>query len=280
MKVVRSALVCLAIGLFAVLFFDPFMSALGGLLTFGHAKHVVLQYPARLRAELHQKGFRYLSYGEIPVCARQGIVSVEDKRFYSNSGIDLLAIFRVMAMSLVNDHTDHGGSTLTQQLARIIIREPRDEPSLLAEARGLIKILRYALVVNHEFTKPQVMTLYLNSVYFGKRAQGIAQAARAYFHRDIGQLGLGQCVYLTGLPQAPSVFGREPSGQYAMQRYRHVLWTMVRNHYLRAKQARKLEWKALFARGASASRRPVRRVSAKDPEAVLLERAGRNRSRT
>jgi penicillin-binding protein 1A len=157
---------------------------------------------------------------------------VEDKRFFTNSGIDLIAIVRVLGMTVVNDHTDHGGSTITQQLARIIVNEPRNEPSALAEVLGMMKILRYTLIVNHEFTKPEIMELYFNSVYFGKHAQGIAQAAKAYFGRDLEQLSLGQCLYLTGLPQAPSIFGRDAAGPGAMQRYRHVLSTMVRNHYL------------------------------------------------
>ena len=228
----RRSVLLLGIGLLFALYFGPLMSALGGLLSYGQAGRVVQSYPARLREELRAKGDRYVPYAEIPSCARQGITSVEDKRFFTNTGIDLLAIVRVLAMTFVNDHTDHGGSTITQQLARIIVAEPRNEPSAFAEVLGLMKILRYTLVVNHELTKPQIMELYFNSVYFGRHAQGIAQAAEAYFHRDLEHLGLGQCLYLTGLPQAPSIFGRDAAGPGAMRRYQHVLATMVRNHYL------------------------------------------------
>jgi len=146
----------------------------------------------------------------------------------------------------VNDHTDHGGSTITQQLARIIVEEPRNEPSALAEVLGMMKILRYTLIVNYQLTKPEIMELYFNSVYFGKHAQGIAQAAKAYFGRDLERLGLGQCLYLTGLPQAPSIFGRDAAGPGAMQRYRHVLSTMVRNRYLSEAAADELKRERLF----------------------------------
>jgi len=242
----RLSVLLVGIGLLFVLYFGPLMSALGGLLSYGQAGRAVQSYPARLRKELRGKGARYVPYAEIPSCARQGIASVEDKRFFTNTGIDLLAIVRVIGMTVVNDHTDHGGSTITQQLARIIVNEPRNEPSALAEVLGMMKILRYTLIVNFEFTKPEIMELYLNSVYFGKHAQGIAQAAKAYFYEDIEHLSLGQCLYLAGLPQAPSIFGRDAAGPGAMQRYRHVLSTMVRNHNLSGVTAEELTREGLF----------------------------------
>jgi penicillin-binding protein 2A len=236
----RLAVLFLGTGLLFLVYFNPLMSALGGLLSYGQSGRAVRSYPARLHEELRAKGDRYVPYSQIPMCARQGITSVEDKRFFTNSGIDLLAIVRALGMTFVNDHTDHGGSTITQQLARIIVAEPRNEPTAFAEVLGLMKILRYTLVVNYEFTKPQIMELYFNSVYFGKHAQGIAQAAKAYFRRDLEHLSLGQCLYLTGLPQAPSIFGRDAAGPGAMKRYRHVLATMVRNHYLSEVAAQEL----------------------------------------
>ena len=242
----RRSVLLLGMGLLFVLYFGPLMSALGGLLSLGRAGRTVQSYPARLREELRGKGARYVPYAEIPWCARQGIASVEDKRFFTNTGIDLIAIVRVIGMTFVNDHADHGGSTITQQLARIIVNEPRNEPSALAEVLGMMKILRYTLILNFDFAKPEIMELYLNSVYFGKHAQGIAQAAEAYFSSDLEHLSLGQCLYLTGLPQAPSIFGRDPAGPGAMQRYRHVLSTMVRNHYLSGVTADELKRESLF----------------------------------
>jgi len=261
MKWMRRLLVVLAAALLVLLFFNSLMSTLGGLLAHGEAKRVVLAYPAKLRREFERKKLRYVPYAEIPVCARRGIVSVEDKRFFTDSGIDPIAILRVIAMSVVNDHTDHGGSTLTQQLARIVIREPRNEPSMWAEIRGLARIMRYALVVDHEYSKAKILELYLNSVYFGRHAQGIAQAAEAYFHAPLERVSLGQCLYLTGLPQAPSVFGRDPAGPLAMRRYRHVLATMVRNHYLPEVVARVLGREDLFEGGASHARHGGARAS-------------------
>lgn len=250
-RAARIASWCAALGLLAFLFADPLMLLLGDALAHGEPQALVLRYPAQLREELRRAGLRYTPYAEIPACAKEGIVSVEDKRFFSNTGIDLIAILRVLAMSVVNDHQDHGGSTITQQLARIVIREPRKEPSMLAEALGLARILRYTLILNHDFTKPQIMELYFNAVYFGRHAQGIAQAAQAYFHASLVRLTLGECLYLTGLPQAPAIFGRDPGGPAAMGRYRHVVATLVRNGYLAPAAARVLDRQNLFPPASS-----------------------------
>jgi membrane peptidoglycan carboxypeptidase len=245
-RALRNLVWCVALAALAFLFADPLMRLSGVLLSHGKALALVQRYQAQLRESMAGAHLRYTPYADIPACAKEGIVSVEDKRFFSNTGIDLLAILRVTAASLKNDHEDHGGSTITQQLARIMIREPRSQPSVLAKALGLMRVLRYTLIVNHELTKPQIMELYFNAVYFGRHAQGIAQAAEAYFNVSLDRLSFGECLYLTGLPQAPAVFGRDPGGPIAMRRYRHVVATMLRNGYVTEETARELAREKLF----------------------------------
>ncbi len=235
-----------ALVLFA-LFFNPLMALAGDVLAYGQAQHIVTQYPSRLRASFSSQGYRYVPYQELPSCIKEGIVSVEDKRFYQNRGIDPIALVRVLFMSFRNDHVDHGGSTLTQQLAREIIQEPRRKPGVFANTLGVLRVLRYALVVDHDFTKPEILEIYLNGTYFGRGAYGIAQAAQAYFHANLENLTFGQCVYLAGLPQAPSYFGAHPDGAAAQARYRHVLATMVRNDYLASTTAAVLGKADLFS---------------------------------
>ncbi|HQU07963.1 MAG: hypothetical protein B7X04_00740 [Parcubacteria group bacterium 21-54-25] len=251
MKTARILFVFAWILMLAALLFTPLMTIFGDLLAQGQANRTVEQYSANLLATFAAHHRQYVAAAQIPVCAKEGIVSVEDKRFYQDAGIDPIAVVRVLLMSTVNDHVDHGGSTLTQQLARIIIREPRAAPNMLVAAASLLHIFRYALIVNHDFSKQKILELYLNSVYFGKHATGIAQAAQAYFHTSLDTLTLGQCLYLTGLPQAPSIFGQNPQGVIATDRYRHVLTTMVRNHYLTETQAAALAQENLFAKNAS-----------------------------
>ncbi len=247
MKITRILFVFAWILMLVVLLFNPLMSGFGDFLAKGSAQQTIVRYPSQLMENFTKRRMHYIPYTQIPVCAKEGIVSVEDRRFYQNEGIDLRAILRVLLLSFTNDHIDHGGSTLTQQLARHIIDEPRSAPNIFVGAISLLRVFHYTLIVNHDFSKKKIIELYLNSVYFGKKANGIAQAAQAYFHTDIHNLTLGQCLYLTGLPQAPSIFGHNPGGQAAMDRYRHVLATMVRNQYLSSAYARELSEENLFA---------------------------------
>ncbi len=242
----RGALLGAVILALCALFFNPIMALAGDVFAHGQAQRIVTEYPARLQASFTRQGLQYVPYTELPVCAQEGIVSVEDKRFYQDRGIDPIALIRVSLTSFRNDHVDHGGSTLTQQLAREIIEEPRGSSGALSNALGVLRVLYYALIVDHDFSKPQILELYLNGTYFGRGAYGIAQAARAYFHTNLENLTFGQCVYLTGLPQAPSYFGAHPDGTSALARYRHVLGTMVRNHYLSTTTAAALGKADLF----------------------------------
>ncbi len=214
------------------IFLNPITSMIGSIISSSNATRTVLAYPSVVNKEIAKEQSIFVPYAKIPRCAIDGIISVEDKRFYNTNGIDIIAAVRVFIKSFSNDHTDHGGSTLTQQLARRIIREPRHTANPFLYAHGLLRVLYYTFIVNTIFSKHEILTLYLNSVYYGRSATGIERAAYAYFGTDLDHLTFGQCVYLTGLPQAPSIFGGNPKGKFAMSRYHHVIWTMVRNGYI------------------------------------------------
>lgn len=247
MKIIRISFVVVISIIIVGLLFNPIIIGLGSLFAHGSPNEIITRYPVLLQETFLRNGNEYVSFVHIPACAKNGIISVEDKRFYSDNGIDPLAVLRVIGMSVVNDHEDHGGSTLTQQLARLIISEPRYSRNSYFATVSFLRVMYYTLIVNHDFSKKKVLELYLNSVYFGKGAQGIVAASRAYFHTNLNKLTVGQCIYLTGLPQAPSVFAKDPGGPIAIDRYRHVLNTMVRNGYISSSYANKLSKERLFS---------------------------------
>jgi penicillin-binding protein 1A len=107
--------------------------------------------------------------------------------------------------------------------------------------------MRAALIVEHAYSKQRILELYLNGVYLGHGATGVAAAAEAYFHVPIQRLNEAQCIYTAGLPNNPSRFGADPSGEAAMARYRHVIATMVRNGYLTEHEAAALRGVQLFS---------------------------------
>lgn len=228
------------------IFINPLTALLGSIISSGVSQQTVLEYPAFVESEVDREQSTVIPYSALPDCATDGIISVEDKRFYYTNGIDIIAVARVLLKSFVNDHRDHGGSTITQQLARRIINEPRTVANPFLHAHEIIRVLYYTLIVNTVFSKHEILSLYLNSVYYGRGAIGIAQAARAYFNTDLRHLTFGQCVYLAGLPQEPSVFGNNPQGRKSMNRYRHVVGTMLRNGYISAQTATSLLREELF----------------------------------
>ena len=208
---------------------------------------LIREYPVRLQQEFSAQHLTYLPSAALPRCAIDGIVSVEDKRFFVDPGIDPVALGRVLLASLRNDHQDHGGSTITEQLSRLILHESRNQPSLWAELWSQLRIIKYALVLEHEYTKDTIITLYLNSVYFGRGAQGFAQAAHAYFGTSAQDLTQAQCYYLTGLPQAPTYFGDHPQSAATLGCYDHVLFTLRRHGYLSRAQEQSLSASAPFS---------------------------------
>jgi penicillin-binding protein 1A len=141
---------------------------------------------------------------------------------------------------------DHGGATIPLQLARMILEIPRRQPSAFAEVASQLRVMRAALIVEHDYSKQQILELYLNGVYLGHGATGIAAASEAYFHVPVQRLNEAQCIYMAGLPNNPGRFGADPSGAPAMVRYRHVIATMERNGYLGKAQAEALGGVQLF----------------------------------
>lgn len=224
------------VGSCALLFY-PLSWLFGAVLAYTNGA-VVARYPAVLERRFAIQHDVYLPYAALPECAVDGAVSVEDKRFFQHPGIDPFAIVRLALENLHNDHRDHGGSTITQQLARMIVAEPRHQATLLQELWSELRVIGYALVVEHDFSKHKILELYLNSAYYGRGADGLAQAAHAYFHTGLAKLPDGACYYLTGLVQAPSYYGRNPRA--AENRYLHVLATLRRNGYIDRTQERRL----------------------------------------
>ena len=239
-----AALLMLAVALFL----PPVDRAVGGILALSADGATIAEYPHWLRQQAARHHWGYVNYRDIPPCLKHAIISVEDKRFLFHGGIDPFALSRALVEDAQNDHVDHGGSTITLQLARMILQIPRRQPSAFAELASQLRVVRAALMVEHDFDKQTILELYLNGVYLGRRATGIMAAAQAYFDMPLAQLDQAQCVYMAGLPNDPARFGADPSGARAMARYRHVIATMQRNGYLSKQQAVALADEQLFPR--------------------------------
>lgn len=172
---------------------------------------------------------------QIPDYCQQAVLATEDHRFYQHPGIDWLAIVRAVWRNWREGETIQGGSTLTQQLARILLLDDNERYQ-----RSLRRKLREAVLawrLEQRFSKDAILNLYLNNVYFGHYATGMEAAAQAYFGRSAHALDLAQCAMLAGLPQYPAGYNPLENPEAAKIRQKQVLVLMVSAGFIDQEQA-------------------------------------------
>jgi penicillin-binding protein 1A len=182
-----------------------------------------------LITELHAGEDRVvLSRRQIPQSMRDAAVAIEDKRFYYHHGVDLRAIVRAAYADATEGRIVEGGSTITQQLVKQLyvggaqtFRRKIDEAAL-------------AWQLEDQLTKDQILTKYLNTVYFGQGAYGVQAAARSYFGIDAKELTVAQSALLAGLIQAPNDFDPFAYPVHSRRRRNLVLRVMVEQQVLSA----------------------------------------------
>ncbi|MGD8844747.1 MAG: PBP1A family penicillin-binding protein, partial [Desulfobacteraceae bacterium] len=152
---------------------------------------------------------------------KTALLTTEDRRFYEHSGVAVKGILRAMVQNLRKGRFAQGASTLTQQLAKTLFLTPRK--TLLRKSREAV----LALQLERRYTKDEILTLYLNQIYFGSGAYGVASAARVYFNKEIDDLSLSQCALIAGLPKAPSRYSPLVNPELAIKRRNIVLKQML-----------------------------------------------------
>lgn len=173
----------------------------------------------------------FTSCSELPQFYIDAVISVEDRRFESHSGIDLIAIGRAAWTDIREMAFVQGGSTITQQLAKnLLFTQEKKMERKAAEVFA-------ALELESRYTKDEIFELYANTVYFGNGCYGIRQAALEYFEKEPSELSDYECAVLAGLPNAPSVYSLDENKELALQRVGQVLQSMVRNKMITQEEA-------------------------------------------
>ena len=170
---------------------------------------------------------------QVPQNLQDAFVAVEDNRFYDHIGVDPRGIARAIWANLRGRTVSEGGSTITQQLAK---------NAYLTQDRTLkrkIQEVFLALRLEHQYTKSEILELYLNQIYFGQGAYGVQAAARTYFGKDIEDLTLNECAMLAGIPKSPNYYSPLNNLQAAQERKATVLDQMVKYGYLDSATAEK-----------------------------------------
>ena len=179
----------------------------------------VSQAPSLVQEQAVQHGISYPGV-QPPQRFAQALVATEDHRFYTNPGVDPLAIARLFAGELIG-HSDQGGSTLEQQLAKNLYTQGRSGISVEAEQVVL------AIKLNVSYTKAQILQMYAEVAYYGNNYYGLRAASCGYFGTEPAQLSWPEAAVLAGVVNAPTVDDPRTNPQNAHARETHVVGRLV-----------------------------------------------------
>lgn len=191
-------------------------------------RDIPLQIPLRvfsrdghLVAEFGERRRILVTYDEVPEHVVNAFIAAEDKRFWVHPGVDYRGLLRALYQFTTTGEVEAGGSTLTQQLARSYFL------SLDRTIERKFKEASLAIRIEKEFTKEQIMALFLNKMFFGQRAYGVSAASRVYFNKPLEDLSIAEAATLAGVLPAPSRYNPVRSAEEATRRRGYVLGRML-----------------------------------------------------
>lgn len=194
-------------------------------------RNAVTEITIAEQAAIIEQQEHYVRYEELPQIYIDAVISVEDHRFFSHSGVDGIAIARALWDDFRRFSFAEGGSTITQQLAKnqYFTQEKTLERKFaeIFTARAWEKTCE----------KEEIFALYVNTIYFGSGYYGIYEAAQGYFHVTPEELNDYESVMLAGLPNAPTAYALDTHSDLAKQRMQQVLDCMVSNEKLTQQEA-------------------------------------------
>ncbi|MBT2735224.1 PBP1A family penicillin-binding protein [Bacillus sp. ISL-7] len=174
-----------------------------------------------------------VSIKQVPDSLKTAIIAIEDHRFYQHNGVDLIGTSRALIRDLKAGGMVEGGSTITQQLTK---------NTLLTSQKTLNRKMEevfLALQIEREYSKPEILQMYLNQIYFGNGAWGIKTAASKYFAKEVKDLTISESALLAGLIKAPSALNPYEHMEKATERRNLVLTQMRKQGYISSRQYEK-----------------------------------------
>jgi penicillin-binding protein 1A len=174
-----------------------------------------------LITEFHVERRIFVPLAQVPKALKDAVIATEDTRFYSHHGVDPTGIARAIYQNFRRGRIVEGGSTITQQLAKVLFLTP--DKSLERKLKEAV----LALELERRYSKDRILELYLNQIYFGQGAFGVEAASRVFFGKSVGELTLAECALLAGLPKAPATYSPFDHPEAAKRRRGTVLTRMV-----------------------------------------------------
>lgn len=174
-----------------------------------------------------------VKFNQLPKNLINAFIAVEDARFYEHSGVDPRGIMRAVWANISQRGVSEGGSTITQQLAK---------NAYLSQEQTLKRKIQeafLALQLERQYTKDEILELYLNQIYFGQGAYGVQAAAQLYFGKNVEDLALSECAMLAGIPKSPNYYSPLNNFKASNERKSTVLDQMEKYHYIDSATNRK-----------------------------------------
>ncbi len=183
-----------------------------------------------LLAELYQERRKPIPLKQIPTTLQQAFLAIEDSRFYDHPGVSYPDIFRAFVKNMIAGKFVQGGSTITQQLAKVLFLTP--ERKLKRKIREAL----LALEIERRFTKDEILEFYMNQIYLGSGAYGVEAAAQIYFGKTVAQLTLAESAMIAALPKAPTRFNPKTNPDKALLRRNLVIKRMSASGFITEEQ--------------------------------------------
>lgn len=191
----------------------------------------VSHFRESLESRVHRE--KFVPYDKIPDLLKKGIIATEDRRYYDHGAVDIIGVARAFITNSMAGETLEGGSTIAQQTVKnIFLSNDRTMTRKLEE-------LALAVQLERNYSKEEILELYLNTIYFGHGTYGVGEASRLYFGKEPKDLDLSQCAMLAGLPQAPSAYDPISHPQEGAKRMTTVLALMAQEGYITPEEAAK-----------------------------------------
>ncbi len=186
-----------------------------------------------------------VQFYELPQHLINAVIATEDRKFFNHFGVDILAIIRASYANHKAGHIVQGGSTITQQLAKLLFLNP--DRTLQRKIQEVI----LALQLERRFTKEQIITIYLNRAYFGSGNYGVAAAAKFYFGKSVSDIDLNEAALLAGLLKAPSRLSPKNNQNSAESRTSVVISGMIKSGFLSEKNVKEINKDISFKTNSS-----------------------------
>lgn len=197
-------------------------------------RNVLAETPIAEKTAAIEQQESFVPYDALPQIYVDAVISVEDQRFFSHSGVDISAMIRALWNDLRTRSFAEGGSTISQQLAKN--QYFTQEKTLQRKLAEMFLAHAWEQVCE----KQELFALYVNTIYFGDGYTGISEAAEGYFHTTPQHLTDYEAVMLAGLPNAPSAYALQEHADLAEQRMQQVLQAMVANQKLTQSEANEI----------------------------------------